>query len=100
MESIRNLVDNIWSDLEMDRLLPRSRALNFWKPAVGEKLAPFCSVINFSESTLFIKAFNAAVAMELRYRSSEILAVLNESSGEELFLSLKIVVKSPRDRER
>ncbi|MCK5133419.1 MAG: DUF721 domain-containing protein [Candidatus Sabulitectum sp.] len=100
MKSVRNLVENLWSTLELDKLSSRNRALKYWNIAVGEKISPMCSVEGFSESTVIVRAFNPAAAMELRYRSSEIIAALNESAGKELFLFLKITLRPARERER
>ncbi|MCD4707793.1 MAG: DUF721 domain-containing protein [Candidatus Sabulitectum sp.] len=100
MKSVRILVDNLWSRHELNKLSSRSRALRFWNSVVGEKISGMCSVEGFSESTVNVRAFNPAVAMELRYRSSEIISALNESAGAELFLFLRITLRPTRERER
>ncbi len=100
MESVRTLVENLWSNLELNKLSSRKQALNFWDVAIGEKISTMCCVVGFSEATIIVRAFNPAVAMELRYRSSEILTAMNESAGKELFLFLKITLRPPNDRER
>lgn len=100
MKSVQSLVENIWSNLELDKLSSRKQALKFWGFAVGEKISTMCVVEGFSESTVNVWAMNPATAMELRYRSSEIIKALNESADEELFRFLKITQRPTRDRER
>lgn len=100
MESVRNLVENLWSHHELDKYSSRNRALKMWKRTVGEKISGMCSLEGFSESTVNIRAFNPAAAMELRYRSSEIINALNESAGTELFGFLKITLRPATDKER
>ncbi len=100
MKSVRSLVDNLRSHLELDKYSSRSRALEFWNVAVGDKISGMCSVEGFSESTVNVRAFNPAVAMELRYRSSEIILALNELAGTELFLFLRITLRPTREKER
>ena len=100
MERVGDLVDRIWSSFELDKLSDREKALEFWPEAVGEKVSAFCFVEGFQESTIKIRAINPGVAMELKYRSSEILAALNEAAGKELFRSLRIILRPPSDRER
>jgi predicted nucleic acid-binding Zn ribbon protein len=100
MRRVSDLVNEFWSDYEIDKLQSRHHTLTFWEAAAGKRLSSFCSVEGFSESTVIIKAFNSAVAMELRYRSREILAALNELAGTELFQSLRIVFRPIRHRER
>ena len=100
MKSVRDLVDNLWSDLELDLITSRNCALKYWSDAVGKKIAARCSVEGFTESTLNIRAFNPAIAMELRYRSSEIIAAINDSAGAELFHKMKVTLRPSRDRER
>lgn len=100
MKSVRDLVESLWSRFELDKYSLRSRALENWNIAAGEKISSMCSVEGFSETTVNVRAFNPAVAMELRYRSSEIIATLNERAGAELFALLKITLRPARDRER
>lgn len=100
MKSVRTLVENLWQNLELDKVSSRNRALKLWNISVGEKLSPMCSVVGFSESTIIIRAFNPAAAMELRYRSNEIIAALNKSAGKELFLFMKVTLRPSRDGER
>lgn len=100
MKSVRSLVDNLWSSLELDSASSRNQALEHWQIVVGEKISCMCSVEGFSESTVIVRALNPAVAMELRYRSSEIIAALNASAGSELFKLLKITLRPSRHRER
>jgi len=100
MESVRNLVEDLWSGLGINKLPSRTQALEFWNAAAGERMASLCFVEGFTGSTVIVRALNPAVAMELRYRSREIIALLNESAGEELFKMLKIVIRPASHRER
>ncbi|MCD6588250.1 MAG: DUF721 domain-containing protein [Candidatus Fermentibacteraceae bacterium] len=100
MKSVRNLVENLWSDLEISKFPSRKRALELWDQVAGERISSLCFVEGFTESTVVVRALNPAVAMELRYRSREIIAFLNESAGEELFKLMKIVVRPASHRER
>ncbi|MEA3265715.1 MAG: DUF721 domain-containing protein [Candidatus Fermentibacteria bacterium] len=93
MKSVRSLVENLWLDLELSEFSSRKRALQFWKTAAGGKISSMCSLEGFSDSTVIVRAMNPAVAMELRYRSSEIVEALNKAAGKELFCSLKIVLR-------
>lgn len=93
MKSVRDLVENLWLDLELNKFSSRKRALKFWKAVAGEKISSMCSIEGFSDSTIIVRAKNPAVAMELRYRSSEIVEALNEAAGKELFCSLKIILR-------
>ncbi|MCK5840536.1 MAG: DUF721 domain-containing protein [Candidatus Sabulitectum sp.] len=93
MKSVRCLVENLWRNLELDKFSSRRRALTFWEAAAGGKISGMCSLEGFSDSTVIVRAMNPAVAMELRYRSSEIVEALNEAAGIELFRSLKIVLR-------
>lgn len=93
MKSVRCLVENLWRDLDLDKFSSRKRALKFWETAAGGKISSMCSLEGFSDSTVIVRAMNPAVAMELRYRSSEIVEALNKAAGKELFCSLKIVLR-------
>ncbi len=100
MKSVRNLVDDLWSDLGVNEFPSRTRALKYWSSAAGERISSLCFVEGFTKTTVLVRALNPAVAMELRYRSREIIAVLNDSAGEELFSILKIFVRPVSHRER
>jgi predicted nucleic acid-binding Zn ribbon protein len=100
MKRVLNLIEDLWSDLEINKVPSRKRALERWSQAAGERISTLCFVEGFTESTVVVRALNPAVAMELRYRSREIIAFLNESAGEELFKILKIVVRPTSHRER
>lgn len=100
MESVHNLVDNLRRRLEFHNYSARRQALSFWTLAVGETISSMCSVEGFSETTVVIRAYNPAVAMELQYRSNEIIIALNESAGKELFQTLKIILRPTSERER
>ena len=100
MESVRTLVETFWSNLELNKFSSRKQALSFWDVAVGENISPMCCVVGFTDATIVVRAFNPAAAMELRYRSNEILSAMNESAGKELFLFLKITLRPPNERER
>jgi hypothetical protein len=100
MKSVSSLVDSLWSVLELDRLTPRNLALDYFRAVAGDQLYGMCAVEGFSGSTLLIRAFNPGAAMELRYRSSEILSYINNSAGTELFDTLKVLFRPPRGRER
>lgn len=93
MKNISTLVDSLWNNLELDKIEPRHQALVFWEKAVGKKLASYCSLEGFSLTTLSVQTSNPAVAMELKYCSSEILKKMNALAGSELFLSLVVNVK-------
>ncbi|MCK5786014.1 MAG: DUF721 domain-containing protein [Candidatus Sabulitectum sp.] len=100
MESVRSLVEKLWSRHELDKVSSRNRALEAWNGAVGEKISEMCSLEGFSESTVNVRAFNPAAAMELRYSSSRIINTLNESAGAELFVFLRITLRPTTDGER
>jgi len=100
MKSISSLVDSLMTVFEFEKLTPRKQALNFWISIVGDDLSSMCSVEGFSESTLKVRAFNPGAAMELNYRSSEIISALNISAGADLFDSLNVILRPPRGRER
>ena len=93
MKNISSLVNSLWDNLELDKIEPRNQALVFWEKAIGSKLASFCFLDGFSQSTLNVHTSNQAVAMELKYRSSEILKKMNSLAGSDLFLSLVVKLK-------
>ncbi len=100
MKKVRDLIDGLWSDLEIDKFASRNRALTFWCDIIGKKISSMCVLEGFSESTLNVRAFNPAVAMELKYRSSEIIASINDLAGAELFRRLRVTLRPTNDRER
>jgi len=93
MKKISSLVNSLWDNLELDKIEPRNSALTFWEKAVGKKLGSFCFLDGFSQSTLNVQTSSPAVAMELKYRSSEILKKMNLLAGSELFLCLVVKLK-------
>lgn len=93
MESIRGLVEKLFSDLELDAIPLRRKALSQWERFAGKALASACEEPYFEGSSLFVRTGNPAAAMELSYRRSELLEKLNTDAGETVFRTLKVLVR-------
>jgi len=93
MKKAHQLVESLFKDLQLDKLPARRRIIREWDNVVGETLSRMCSPEGFQGSTLIVRAENPGAAMELRYRSSELITALNEIAGEEVFSRLKILLR-------
>lgn len=93
MKSIRGLVEELFRNLDLDSIPPRRKALANWGRIAGDRLAGYCDIPSVDGSTLVVRAHSPAAAMELKYRSIEIIDALNLEAGAEVFRSLKVLIR-------
>jgi len=91
MKSLRCLVEDLMKDLDFDRVPLRKKVLENWNSIIGESLSEYCTLTGFEGDVLIVRTENPGAAMELRYRSVEILAALNGAAEANIFGSLKIL---------
>ncbi len=75
-------------------LMRTARAISVmkkWKEIVGEVIGAKTTPERFEKGELCISTISSVWAQELRLRADAILQRLNETAGEELFTSLRIV---------
>ncbi len=93
MKNISELVDELLGDLDLDSILPRRKALARWNSIAGKELAEYCSSPVIDGDCLKVLTRSPAAAMELKYRSSEILSALNREAGAEVFRTLRVSIR-------
>lgn len=99
MRSLRSLVEELLENLDLDRIPPARRGLASWREIAGEELAELCDTPVFRGGTLIVRAHNPGVAMELKYRSSEIITALNFTAGAEVFSSIRVLLRPPGEKK-
>jgi predicted nucleic acid-binding Zn ribbon protein len=100
MKNIRGLVEELFRNFDLDSISPRRKALAHWKKIAGDKLAGYCEEPSIDGRTVLVKVHSPAAAMELKYRSSEILSALNAEAGADVFFSLKVLLRPGVERDR
>ena len=90
MKNISELVDELLKDLDLDSVLPRRKAL-------GKELTVYCSSPVIDGDCLHVLTRSPAAAMELKYRSSEILSALNREAGAVVFRTLKVSIRLAKE---
>jgi len=93
MKNIRGLVEELFKSFDLESIPPRKKAISHWKEIAGAKLAGYCDEPTIDGRALVIRVHSPAAAMELKYRSSEILTALNVKAGAEVFSSLKVLIR-------
>jgi len=93
MRNIRGLVEELFKNFDLESIPPRKKAVAHWKQIAGEKLAGYCDEPLIDGKTVVIRVHNPAAAMELKYRSSEIISALNAEAGVDVFCSLKVLIR-------
>lgn len=97
MKNISELVDELLKDLDLDSVLPRRKALARWNAIAGKELAVYCSSPVIDGDCLHVLTRSPAAAMELKYRSSEILSALNREAGAVVFRTLKVSIRLAKE---
>ncbi len=100
MKNIRGLVDELFRSFDLESIPPRKKAVAHWKQIAGKKLAGYCDEPTIDGKTLVVRVHSPAAAMELKYRSSEILSALNVKAGADVFCSLKVLIRPGVESER
>ena len=99
MKSIRGLVEELFRNLDLDRIPPRRRALEHWDRIAGERLVDYCDPPTIDGDSVVVRVHNPAAAMQLKYRSSEIISALNIEAGTEVFSSLRVLVRPGSEKK-
>lgn len=99
MISLRCLVEDLLKGLEFDRMPLRKKVLENWETVAGKQLSENCELAGFEGDAIIVRTSNPGAAMELKYRSSEIVTALNRLAEKELFASLKILQRPVSNRK-
>jgi hypothetical protein len=100
MISLRCLVEDLLRGLEFDRVPLRKKVLENWDTIAGKRLSEYCKLAGFDGDVVIVKTSNPGAAMELKYRSGEIVTALNRIAEKELFTSLKILQRPVSTKDR
>ncbi len=100
MKSAHRLVEDLLKDLQLDRIKPRKKSLEHWPSLIGERLAGQCWLSGWEGNVLKVCTSVPGVAMELGHLSNDIIAALNKLAGEEVFSSMKILIRPGGEKER
>ncbi len=100
MKAAYSLVEDIINNLQLDLMKPRKKAIAQWGKASGDRIAGNSFVSGWDGETVTVRTTVPGIAMELKYRSSEIIQELNRLAGKEVFTVLKVTLEPAREKER
>ncbi len=97
---MRSLVEELLQNLNLDRIPPGNRALASWEEIAGAELAALCDPPVYRDGSLVVRAHNPGAAMEIKYRSSEMITALNDAAGADVFSSIRVLLRPRSEKER
>ncbi|MFA6619430.1 MAG: DUF721 domain-containing protein [Candidatus Neomarinimicrobiota bacterium] len=100
MKNIRVLVEELFRNLNLESIPPGRKALVQWNRIAGKRIADCCDTPSFNGDRLVVRTESPAAAMELKYRSSEIVSALNREAGQEVFRSLKVIIRPAAEQKK
>ncbi|PIE51763.1 hypothetical protein CSA37_07110 [Candidatus Fermentibacteria bacterium] len=100
MKRAYSLVEDLLNNLQLELVKPKKISLAQWSKAAGDRIAANSSVSGWNGETVIVNTTVPGIAMELKYRSSEIIHELNRLAGKEVFTALKVSLGPAREKER